>query len=305
MANETWLDHQNSKEALLYRAACDRYWEVAQYWRGLEFTVFVCIPTALAIFAQFMHSVETFAAMIGFGFTLLDAVIAYPLIAMTRLRAAQVQDQYDQVALSFKPSRIRQLGAPDMTHIHETASQQSRKRSKFNENWYTPTLGLLPRTFGRIACMLESVTWDGGLRNRYTWLVGFTIVFMFLGFLTYGIISKLTIETLVVRIFFPLTPVLLWAGREIWDASESAKSVSHLREALAEMWDAMIDSQIDESSAEEKSIEIQSAIYSYRINTFPIPNLIYKLLRVKTAENLRHVAESRLSKYQIKFAKII
>ena len=113
------------------------------------------------------------------------------------------------------------------------------------------------------------------------------------------------IETLVVRIFFPLTPVLLWAGREIWDASESAKSVSHLREALAEMWDAMIDSQIDESSAEEKSIEIQSAIYSYRINTFPIPNLIYKLLRVKTAENLRHVAESRLSQYQIKFAKII
>lgn len=297
MGDVGWLERQNASEAIVSRAASDRYWEVVQRWRTAEFVVFVLVPTGLAIVAQFIHTIGTGAAVVGFAMTLVDAAIAYPLIATARRRAAQAQDRFDSLALSLPESRIRQLGGPDTAETFAAAASQSKKRAKYNRNWYSPKLGTLDIEMGRIACMRESTAWDGGLRDRYVRLIAVAVIFILLAFIVYGVQAALTMEEFVVRILFPLTPAILWAGREIWDNREASETVNRLRSVLADLWSDALQGRASREVVHAQVIELQSAIFAYRQATSPVPDLLYRPARGRATATMEQVAEDLVEQY--------
>jgi hypothetical protein len=297
MAEGSWLERQNSAEAISARAASDHYWDVVQRLRAAEFFIFVLIPTAIAIVAQFIHAMDTTAAIVGFAMTIVDAGIAYPWIAMARRRAAQAQDGFDAFALWLPHSRVRQIGGPDTVEIQEAAGFQSKKRAKRNLNWYTPRLGTLPIEIGRIACMRETTSWDGGLRSRYVWSISGTIVVVVLAFFAYGVAGHLTIEEFLVRILFPLTPAILWVGREIWDNREASQTVNRLREALADLWLDAIRGRLSQETLNAQTVDLDSAIFAYRQSTPPVPDAFYGLFRSRTEVTMDRVARDLIAEY--------
>lgn len=298
MADRPWLEKQNSEDAITARAASDYYWEVVQRLRAAEFLVFVVVPTALAIVAQFIHALDTPAAVAAFAMTVLDAGLAYPWISRSRRQAAQAQDRFDSLALSLPLSRMRQIAGPDTSDLRSASSHQNKARSKNNRDWYTPELGSLPLNVGRLACMRETTSWDGGLRQRYVWLIASLVVLVPFVFITYAIRAHLTMEEFVVRILFPMTPAILWAGREIWDNRDASETVGRIRDALINLWDDVLEGNVSQESLATQTLEIDSAIFMYRQNTPPVPNALYKLLRSRTTRTMQDVAHDLIREYE-------
>lgn len=296
--SETWIERQNSPGALAAIGAADQYWTVVQRGRALEAAIFVFLPTMLAVLAQFIQALGTMAATIGFSLTILDAVFAYPLITAARRRAAQAQDRFDSIVFDLPNSPIRQMNGPDISEIRAVAAAQNKKRSTRNSNWYTVGLGGLPITLGRIACMREATAWDGGLRSRYVQLVIALIVLVFLSFPSYGVFEKLTMVDFTVRILFPLTPAILWAGREVWDQHEAAEAVSRLRETLGNLWSAATTEQLESDQIAAQTIELRSALFAYRQATPPVPDIFYGIFRAETTRSMAEATEDELAEYE-------
>ncbi|GEM_PF-3830597 len=300
---ESWLDRQNSKEAILALTAADTYWSIVQRWRAIEAFVFVLIPTLLAALAQFVSEIAVAVAVVGFALTVIDATLAYPLITASRRRAAQAEDQFDALALSLPRSLARQIDGPDTAELHRISSAQAQSRANRQKDWYTPKLGDLPISLGRIACMREVTSWDGALRDNYVRTLVISVVCLSLAFLTYGLIAGLKISEFMVRILFPLSPAILWIGRELWDQYEADLTVARLREALSELWRLGVEKRIPENDLFSQTVDLSGAIFAYRLSTPPVPELLYHIHRQSASKVMMRTADDLVDEYRAQTAR--
>jgi hypothetical protein len=297
VALASWLVRQNSPEAHTALGAADFWWGSAQRLRALEVLAVVLAPTALAITAQFLPGLVVPAALVGFALTFIDTVAIYPALAALRYHGAQAQDIFDSLALGIPRSSFRRQGDPDPTDLQVAFARQDRTRALRNVDWYTPLLGELPQHLGRVACLLESAAWDGGLRNRYCNAIFGCVVALVLLIVTYALYGPHR-EEIVVRILFPLMPVIVWAGREWWDQRNASSAVLRLREALQRLWDDAIRQRVTEGALDAAAIDFASAFFAFRSKTPPTPHGLYRLLRPQQTTSLQGVAELRLQEYR-------
>src|ERR1700683_3163619 len=141
MSATSWLDQQNADPAVTFRSASDRYWNLVQAYRAVEALFVVAIPVALAIAAQFFPALITLASVFGFSMTVIDTTLIYPLIGLTRLKAASAQDTFDSLACSLPKPLLPYISDEDRSEIHAAARRQEKSRAERNKDWYSPALG--------------------------------------------------------------------------------------------------------------------------------------------------------------------
>lgn len=292
-----WLEAQNSSLAITAIGAADHFWSVVQRLRAAQLGLVVILPTLFAIAAQFKADLTVTAGLLGFALTIIDTVLIYPFISMERHRAAQAQDIFDSIALDLPRSELRRSQDPDQSDLRDAAAKQNRSRAARNRDWYSRVLGQLPCAVGRIACMKESTAWDGGLRVRYVWVVVGCSVSVFLGFITYALFSRLDGASIVTRILFPLTPAIVWAGRELWDHFDASRGVCRLREALQNAWNDGLAGRVAETDLSALAVDFSAALFAYRSETAPVPHLLYGLLRNRQAVSMQEAAQDLVNEH--------
>lgn len=294
----TWLEAQNTDRALTFRAASDTYWCDVQRLRVTEFCSVVLLPAILAVIAQFHVAVVTATDLIAFALTILDAAIIYPLIATYRSKGAAAQNDFDAIVYQLPSPAVKYVDEEDSSEIHAAARRQNSKRAVRNRDWYSPELGTLPLKVGRLACLRETVAWDGGLRWRYVVALGAAFVFTAISIVIYATIDKMTMPDLIARVLYPLIPAIVWISRETWDQRDSARRADALRSRVARTWQHALGGNINDADLEGIASAHQYHVFAYRERTSPVPDALYGLLRKSRTVSASDAAKDAVQDYQ-------
>ncbi len=294
----TWLDAQNTDRALAFRGASDTYWCQVQRLRVTELCVVVLLPAILAVIAQFQATIVTATDLVAFVLTILDASIIYPLVATYRSKGTAAQNAFDAIAYQLPSPAVKYVDEEDRSEIHAAARRQSSKRSVRNRDWYSPDLGTLPLKVGRLACIRETVAWDGGLRWRYVVALGAALVLTAIGIVVYAAIEKMTMLDLIVKVLYPLIPAIVWISREIWDQQDSARRADALRRQVEGTWQRALRGEIQDADLEGIASAHQYHVFAYRERTSPVPDAFYSILRKSHTVSASDAARDAVQDYQ-------
>lgn len=293
----SWLDAQNSQDALLATAAADTLWCRVQRLRALEFAFVVALPVGAAIGAVLWPAMRVTAAYFGFLMSLFDVFLDH-VISRLRSDAAKMQDRFDSIALKLPRVRLRAESDPDIARIGELARSQPAKRSHRNRNWYSPCLGALPLQLGRIACMRESVHWDCTIRKMWSWAVlvlpGSTMVVL----LTRALVEHERIDDFFVSVLAPLTPALIWCLREWRDHTDGIATYEALREKLRRTWDSGTRGEISNETLNSIAGDLSWTFFIYRCDTPPVPDAVYRVLRAGQTISAAEAARLLIREFQ-------
>lgn len=295
--SESWLGLQNSDEALLARSASDCLWTRVQQIRAIQLTVIVLFPASLAVIAQWYPSAASLASLIGFATTIFDAACLVPQAKRYREEAAHAQRLVDDVALSLPRPGCRRPADIDPTDLRVLALKQSRARIDRNRDWYTAALGRLPLSVGRIACMREASAWDENLRSRWATSVLASAYIIGVIFTLVSWYEHLTLESFLLRVLFPLTPLYVWAIREYQSQRAAGNTIGILRRDLRDVWEKGVLGALDDQSLFAYALEYNAALFDYRRSTFPVPDVMYRMLRYFQARAAGETADDFLHQY--------
>jgi hypothetical protein len=294
----SWLDQQNSSGAILALAAGDTLWHKTQRMRGIQFAAIVLLPMVAAATAVFIPSLQSFCAYFGFVMTVADLFLDRSIIN-TRQDAAQMQDRFDSIALSIPRAPLRAQDDPDIARVGELACSQPKMRTTRNEDWYTPLLGELPISFGRLACMRESVHWDQSLRSMWALLTLLAPIILGVSLIAWAILAHKSADVFFLSVVAPLTPALLWSIREWMAQRASIKTYASLQRKLRTIWTRAIEERVSDEILERFALDISWQLTAYRAATSPVPHVLYRLQReretVSAAEAARNLKAEFMS----------
>ena len=301
--NNNWIDVQNSQDAISTLAASDSVWAKVQSIRAVQLAVIVALPIVLTISSEFFPKIVTIASFISVVLALLDVMFLAPNLERRRKIGAQLQDRFDAIVFDLRRSRARELDDPNVNQIRELAELQPAKRAMRNLNWYSPALGELPKSIGRIACMFESATWDFSLRQKWIITIRVMLFGSLIGFAGCIVLVPITGNTLLELAVVPLLPLFIWLLRELSEQRSACEYMTEITTGLGNLWATACTRQPNAADLEDGALELTQTFRSYRALMSPVPHWLYMLRRPFQHKLTMLAADDRIRQYEAAMRK--
>lgn len=288
---------QNSDEALRYMRARQEIWARAADLLVLQVVLTVGIPALGAALGLLIAEVKPYAAAAALIITVLDVVVL-DRIYRTRLRtAARVAEQFDCLVLQI-PRNPFVVGKPVNAEVVSEAADGWLRRKTTDEklrDWYPTVVGSAPLHLARVICQRTNLWYDAQLRRHYgTWLLTLAGGLSFLFFLS-AMVAGLTIDNLVLLLFAPAAPVLVWSLREFFRQKDAADAQESLRTEAEALWDRARQSLCKPEECGIQSRAFQDAIFARRSTSPLVFPGVYGLLRPKLERQMNQGAAEMLA----------
>ena len=284
---------QNQEENLNLLAAQSYFYACAKRFAALQVVAAAATPIISAVMVALDPAAAVWAAFIGIVVSLIEFGALDLLQEHYRDLAAAIQEQFDCNVLQLNWNEAVAGMRPSPEDIHEGATAYGRPPTI--SNWYPPAVSKLAEYEGRIVCQRTNCWWDSKLRRRYAIWIMLIIGLISLSSLAVAIATGITVEKFVLAVMAPLSPMLLWGIREVRRQREAAARLDQLKEYGQSLWRSVITKAIDEPTANQRSRELQDAIFIRRKSNPFVFDWIYRLLRRKYEDQMNVGAQAMIN----------
>jgi hypothetical protein len=99
-----------------------------------------------------------------------------------------------------------------------------------------------------------------------------------------------TVEQMILTVYVPLAPAVLWIIREIIAQHDSVQACEKGLNHVETLWNQALAKKITEDELLQQSILLQDALFDARSTSPMVFNWVYRLLRTRHQEQMEHKA---------------
>ena len=212
-----------------------------------------------------------------------------------RRAAADIQEDFDCNVLNLPWNDILVPHRPAVEDVNEEAKKATPASDSPLENWYPPIVDSVAVHQARVICQRINCQWDSRLRLRYGQLIWTVFTLIVLVAIVPGVGMGMDMQTFVLAVAAPLSPTLLWGMREAQRQCEAALAIDQLREAVDTLWTDIVQNDLTDDSAANRSRELQNAILIHRRASPVVYDWFYRLHRERDEERVKVRAEDMVA----------
>lgn len=235
----------------------------------------------LAIITFFFPTFKIWYAFYGICLLLINAVLLDPYEISLKRQAAAIQELFDCDVLHLSWPQWKLNAKPDPELIQRETTKYLNEFKDFSalQNWYPKQVEQLPLPLARLLCQRINLKYDTELRRYYTTrlLTIFTLVGIGIAFI--GILNGLTIDTFILGILIPLSPLMIWGIDEYAKNSRAADHLEILKKLSEQLWNSGIKSPLTKEQLECESRDLQNEIFECRKNNPLVFDWLYNRLK--------------------------
>jgi SMODS-associating 4TM effector domain len=270
---------QNAPRILNLLRARRRLYQKAKRCQGAVALITLSLPIVGLAVATFLPEARAYVAAAALIFGVCEVIVLDRWNKALLKCAAKLQEEVDCDVLDMRsneflvgpwvdPEEVHGLATPD---LNDEGERQLR-------DWYPVDFGRVPIHVGRILCQRENLLYDGNVRKSYGRLLGFGLIALFVGLLTYSIAAHLSVEAFILTVMAPATPAFNWALREFFRQRDTVQTLERLKSESEKLWRQGVDGASGQESA-ERSRELQDAIYNHRVSSPLVFDFLYRFRR--------------------------
>jgi hypothetical protein len=298
MNNIPTIQNQEPQQRLLW--ARRRLYTTGKRILAAQVILTLVVPILGSILSVWFTTFKPYVALISLVIAVLDPTIFDRWQKSIRSRAARLQEQFDCVVLQLPWDEFTAGRREEHETIHQlsAAFDPAHLDSKLLD-WYPPIVGTVPLHLARIICQRTNLWYDGTLRRQYAgWALGLTI-FLTLLLLGIAIYTGLTVETFVMGVLAPASPIIIWGLREHFRQRDTADSLDGLRHAAEALWERGRTGACAEEECTRQSREFQNGIFERRSSSPLIFSWIYNLRRNTLERSMNKGAEELITEITV------
>lgn len=267
---------------------------------SIQLLLTVVVPVIGAVVAAFVPALRPYVAFFALIVAILDSTVVDRWHRNLRRTAAKMQEQFDTTVL--------QLHWDDFTAGDRVARELIHGLSKrFNFlrkdeeliDWYPVGVRNAPLYLARIICQRSNLWYDAELRRGYARLVLGLSIALTVFLLFVAMLAGLTVESLVLSVLSPATPIVIWGLREFFRQKDSADRLDRLLTNADRLWERARKGGCSEPECMTASRQFQNAIYEHRSSSPLTFSWLYRLQRSSLEERMNRAAEDMVKEIDV------
>lgn len=293
---------QNSERQLDLLAAGSFFYRRAKLFLGLQFALTVPASVVLAIIILKVPEAKGWTTCYALSIALLDTLVLDKVQSHYKKLGARTQELFDSELLDLEWNMLRAGTKPDTEDLLQAASK-FKKRSGMDRlrDWYPPAVSGLPLPLARLVCQRANTWWDASLRKKYALVLIVILVLSIASVFMVSLFAGHTVEDMVLSVYAPIAPAVLWSFREIGRQHKAAEALDKLRANVEQLWSISLSGSLDRTHLDIKSRQIQDSIFDGRVGNPLIFDWINRMVRPTqqvsmNAKAAELIAESQKSK---------
>jgi len=254
-----YIDHQ---------LAVNTLYSKAKVWRGAQFVL--ALPLTLGLVYACLQMILVCASIC---IAITNLLIGFKISSL-RKDAASIQEIFDTTVLNIKknPTIDTSLIDGDIILRHSKKARQNPTLLKNATTWYEKDIAEVPTKLASLLCQRTNVNYDHSLRNQYLSIIIALNVLSIVMLLALAIANDLSLRSLLVEVIFPLLPLMILSGLEIYNSQKVIKNLLRLKGSMA-------DPLASVTVTGNQLRQFQDQIFDHRQKTPMIPNFVYNLKR--------------------------
>jgi len=284
---------QNTDEQINLVAAASRIYGQAKSLMAIQFILTIPVALLVSILMALHPSWKIGLTFLSVSVALLEVIFLSRVQSRLKKQGATLQQMFDCNLFGFPWQRLR-WGAPvDSEDVLAAAKAQLReaKARGLLINWYPPGVQALPLRLARLVCQRASFWWDLRQRDRVrAALVVLLAVLAFTIFLI-ALSRRNTVEQMILTVYVPLAPAMLWIIREIQAQRDSIQADERGLAFVESLWQQAVANKLTDPELFQESLLLQGALFDGRSRSPMVFNWVYRLLRNRQQEQMEHKAE--------------
>ncbi|AFM26124.1 hypothetical protein Desti_3473 [Desulfomonile tiedjei DSM 6799] len=299
-------EKQSSDRLLEYLAASSYLYGRAKVRLGCQILFTVLIPILFSIItvlvgdSQDWKHLKVWAVAYGVALSILDVLFLDSEQKRLKLEAAKIQEIFDCELFDME-WRTFKIGSKPSAESIVAAAKAYKKTAKneIDKTWYAPEVGDLPLYQGIVACQRSNVMWDANLRRRYNKWIRLILTLAIILTIVIGIGKQLSVSDLVLSVFAPISPAILWAIREYRRQVDTCDTLDKLIKHADSLWTKAKDPASSPEKITTEARFLQDEIYDHRRSCPLIFDRIHDWLKDEQEEQMRRGVQELVREAQV------
>ena len=291
---------QNTDESIQLLAAASTFYGRAKSIAGIQFILLV--PAALAVSALILAKPELklWATFYSLTVALLDILALDRLQTYYRKMGARTQELFDTTLFQLNWKTLRAGPEPDGEDLVRAAAFFHKKNTNRDllKNWYPVVVSDLPLPLARLICQRAACKWDTDLRRMFSISAIVTLAVVLLGVLLIALAGEMKAEDVLLKIYSPVAPAVLWCIREFFRQSDALSGLEKLKSHIEAVWQKALRGNTSEPELVTDTREIQDCLFDGRSRHPLIYNWIYGMARRFQEDGMKATAADMVKEAQ-------
>lgn len=292
------LIKQNETKSIDQLLAQQNIYSIAKILQGILIFITVPLPLLLAFILKHypnMIDEKNWYFVLYLILAVFVEKILESYIDRFKKLAASIQEIFDLNVLNIKENETLNTVNVDDELIRRYSKNPRKDIQKVEKvtNWYSLKIENVVTNIASILCQRTNIYYDFSVRKRYNWLVKTLSLLTFTCLFVISLRNDLSIKIFIIEVLLPSTPAFLFAYKEVNSNTESIDNLEHLKDLIEEnLNELQLENNVDESLLRK----IQDRIYTNRILSPLIPDIIYKIIRPRLEDEMNYSVETRIEK---------
>lgn len=264
----------------------------------LLFTVIV--PVFGSIVAIFVPDLRPYVALLSLIIAVLDPTVIDRWHRSLRKTAARLQEQFDVAVLFMQWDEFTAGARVSREQIHGLSVDfDATKPDPELVDWYPQAVERAPLYLARIICQRTNLWYDGTLRRRYGyWVLGISILLTVI-LLVIAMASGITVESFVLSVLAPASPIIIWGVREHFRQRDAADRLDRLLGGADRLWERARTGVCDEAECAAQSRQFQNAIFDHRSSSPLTFSWLYHFFRSSLETQMNRAADDMVREVNV------
>jgi hypothetical protein len=297
---------QNDPQHLRHFVA-SRVWYRRAKWDGaLQATLATMVPLLSAyVLAMFGDTAKPWTTALAITISLLEVLALEPAQKRCRTHGANEQELYDCAVLQLPWPAGLAGSEPTSTETIEATARQVAKDPNFSKyrDWYV-NVDMLPQQLGVLVCQRCNTWWDTKARKHWTLLLRIGVLVVFLVVIGTGIRRSYKVSDLILSVYAPLSPLILWFVKEEQKHRDAASLSERGSRLVTAAWNSAVAK--DTCDPDETSLrDVQDAIYERRKNSPLVPTWLHRIQRKRFQSLMNQIVQVMVQEIRLKCPSVI
>jgi hypothetical protein len=278
---------QNEEKQLKLLRARSNLYSRASAVAGLQVVLTILFPVVGAVFSIWRPELRAPVAAMSLAVLALDALVLDHQQKRILKRAAKIIEQFDCTVLDIPWASFIVGEKAEAEDINNAAARYSmRHDDSMVLKWYPEYVAQTPIHIGRIICQRSNLRYGSQLRRGYSKVIAYGAVGLLALLVAAGIAQNLRINDWILTVVLA-APILAWATREFYRHRDMAETLEDLLSKVNKLWDSARKGEYDAETCQQKSRELQSAIYLRRAAGPVVLSFMYRWKRADLEDEMR------------------
>jgi hypothetical protein len=285
-------ERQNSEQLINLLASASRIYGRAKALMAIQFVLTVPAALASSLIMALQPKTNLWLTFFSITVALTDVLFLATIQSRLRKRGATIQQMFDCALYGLPWRQLRcgpQVDSEDIITEAKACLRHPKVRPHLVD-WYPTAVKALPLHLARLVCQRASLRWDLRQRDRVRGALTLLLSLLAVAILLIALLRGNTVEQMILTVYVPLAPAVLWIIREILAQRESVQACEKGLTHVEGLWNQALSKKLTEEELLQESILVQDALFDARSGSPMIFNWVYRLLRSGQQEQMEHKA---------------